>query len=264
VATPFRSLRGLATALTVLLAIIAAVAGVLVPVGLYARGVVHDATIFGRFRVTERVDDALDLVNGFASFYFLLFIAIAVLWMIWMYRAAANVRLFRRARQRFSPGFAIGGWFIPFANLLIPGMQMYDIDKGSGPPAGPGAAPPRGSGRLVLWWVVFVAAELGAGFGQTSVKPGRLYLTSDFDWRNAVFVAAMVAAVVAAALAVLVVRAITAAQHDSWDAMAGPAAPGPFGAPGASAWSTPVPGGTTPPPATPPPPPWPSPPPSDP
>ncbi len=206
--------------MTVLLVLTAIVAAVLVPLSLHERQVVHDATNTGTFRVTTKVDDAIDGVNGAASLYFLLFLAIAVLWMIWMWRAAVNTRLLRRFRPRFGPGFAIGGWFIPVANFLIPGMHMYDIAKGSGPPVRPGERP-KGSALLVVWWVLFVAAWIGSGFGQATVKLGHLYRTSSFDVRNALFVVAMLAALAASVLAIMVVRSITRGQHAAWDAMVG-------------------------------------------
>jgi hypothetical protein len=140
-------------------------------------------------------------------------------------------------------------------------MHMYDIDKGSGPPAGPGERP-RGSGLLVVWWILFVLGWAGSGFGQVTLKRGHRYDVSSFDARNTVFVVGMLAMVAAAILAILVVRSITRAQHAAWDVMAGGASPDPF-APAAAA----VPPASPPPPAAPgpgTPPTWPAPPPSDP
>ena len=221
---PFRSLRGLAVAMTVLLAIDAVVAAILVPLALHERQVAHDATSFGVLFVTDKVRTAVDAVNGVAGIHFLLFLAIAVLWMIWMWRAATNTTLLRRFKPRFASGFAIGGWFIPIAFWIIPGMHMYDIDKGSGPPAGPGERP-RGSGLLVVWWILFVIGWAGSGFGQVTLKQGHRYDASSFDVRNAVFVIAMVAMLAAAVLAILVVRSITRAQHSAWDVIAAAGAP---------------------------------------
>jgi hypothetical protein len=250
---PFRSLRGLAVAMTVLLIVAGVLAAVLVPLSLHEREVVQDASSLGGFVVGGDVRDAIDAVNGVAAFYFLVFLAIAVLWMIWMWRAATNTAVLRRFRPRFANGFAVGGWFIPIAFWIIPGMHMYDIDRGSGPPARPGERPP-GSGLLVVWWVIFVVGWAGSGFGQVTVKNGHRYETSGFEVRNAVFVVAMVAIVAAAILAILVVRSITRAQHDAWDTMVG-SAPGSF-APGAAAWASPgpsVPPTPSPPPSYPPP-----------
>jgi hypothetical protein len=225
--------------MTVLLVVAGVLAAVLVPVALHERRVIEDATSLGGFLVTRDVRDAIDATNGVAGVYFLVFVAIAVLWMIWMWRAATNTALLRRYKPRFANGFAIGGWFIPLANLIIPGMHMYDIQRGSGPPLRPGERAPKGSGLLVVWWIVFVAGWVGSVTGQVTVKNGHRYDASDFATRNAIFVVAMVAIVAAAVLAIIVVRSITRDQHDAWDAMTAgrPADPygvaGPWGPPGA-------------------------------
>jgi hypothetical protein len=210
--------------MTVLLVIDAVVTAILVPLALHERQVAHDATSFGALFVTDKVRDAVDAVNGVAGIHFLVFLTIAVLWMIWMWRAATNTALLRRFKPRFPSGFAIGGWFIPIAFWIIPGMHMYDIDKGSGPPAGPGERP-RGSGLLVVWWILFVIGWAGSGFGQVTLKRGHRYDASSFDVRNTVFVIAMLAMLAAAVLAILVVRSITRAQHSAWDALATGGAP---------------------------------------
>jgi hypothetical protein len=252
--------------MSVLLLIAGLIAAVLVPLALHERQVVHDGSTFGTFFATDRVREAVDAVNGVASFYFLIFLSIAVLWMIWMWRAATNTALLRRYKPRFANGFAIGGWFIPIAFWIIPGMHMYDIDKGSGLPAEPGERP-RGSGLLVLWWVAFVVGWIGSAFGQVTLKRARRYDTSDLDVHVTGFVVGMIAVVIAAVLAIMVLRSITRAQHDAWEAMAGGTVPGPFApAPAPTPWTpaAPVPPPAREPPPTAPPPAWPGAPPSDP
>jgi len=70
-----------------------------------------------------------------------------------------------------------------------------------------------------------------------TLRHGYRYDASSFDVRNAVFVVAMLSTV-AAVLAIPVVRTITRAQHDAWDAMVRGGTPGPYGtAPAAVAWS---------------------------
>jgi hypothetical protein len=221
--------------MTVLLVIAGAIAAVLVPLALHEREVVHESTSFGAIFVGNDVRDAVDVVNGVTGLYFLVFLAIAVLWMIWMYRAARNTALLRRFTPRFGAGFAIGGWFIPIAFWIIPGMHMYDIERGSGPPARPGERP-QGSGRLVLWWVLFVIGWAGSGIGQVTLKREFRYDASSFDIRNAIFIVALLATAAAAVLAIGVVRSITRAQHDAWDVMARGGAPDPY-ATASAAWS---------------------------
>src|SRR4051794_31223462 len=79
--TPFRSLRGLAIATSILLGIAGLLAIVMIPVLLNARSVVHDNASGPAFLATRDVRDALDAVSGVLGFFFLGALAITVLWM---------------------------------------------------------------------------------------------------------------------------------------------------------------------------------------
>ncbi|MBK5288491.1 MAG: DUF4328 domain-containing protein [Acidimicrobiia bacterium] len=208
----FRSLRGLAIAIYVLLPIAGLLALAMIPVAFHARSVVHDHASGNTVLVTQSVKDAGDAVGGVAGFNILVGLAIAVLFIIWMWRAASNLALFGRVRPKFGPGFAIGGWFIPFANFIIPGMQMFDIDKGSGPRLRSGERA-HGSGLVVCWWIVFV---LGRMFGMLApqFELYHLYDVDGFDVLNVLLIIGSAATAVASVAAILVIRKITTAQEE--------------------------------------------------
>jgi hypothetical protein len=244
--TWYRSLRGLAVATNILLGIAGALALVAIPVLANARSVVHDNASSSTFFATRDVRDALAAASGVLGLFFLVSIAIAVLWIIWMWRAATNTGLFGVARQRFSAGFAIGAWFIPLANFVIPGMQMADIWRGS-PTDAPGGT--RRSTALVWWWwITFLLGRITVFAAPGGVRLGRVYRLSDLDTRVALSIIGNVFVAVSAVLAILVVRRITASQEsgaarlsgalglDPFTAMAAPApypATGPYATPGA-------------------------------
>lgn len=239
----FRSLRGLATAMYVLLPLSGLVALAMIPVALHARSVVHDRATFGAVVATREVRDATDAVSGVAGIGLLVSLAITVLFIIWMWRAAKNLPFFGRVRPKFGPGFAIGGWFIPFANFIIPGMQMFDIDKGSGPRLR-GGERPRGSALVVVWWLFFIA---GRAFGllAPTFEPGKAYDVGAFDVQNTLLIVGSAATAIAAVAAILVIRQITTAQEaglaDLGVATATPAAWSPPPMPGAPVASPPIP-----------------------
>jgi hypothetical protein len=224
-ATPFRSLRGLAVATNILLGIAGAVALIAIPVLLNARSVVHDHTSGSTFLATKQVRDALTAVAGLVGLFGLASLAITVLWIIWMWRAASNAQLLARARQRFSPGWAIGGWFIPFANLVIPGLQMADIWRGS---ADPDERVPPSTGLVWTWWIVFIVGRLSLLAAPGGVRLGHLYRVSELDTRVTVSIAGNVLVAVSAVLAILVVRRITAGQEALTARLARPAGVDPF------------------------------------
>jgi hypothetical protein len=209
--TPFRRLRGLAISMYVLLSIAGLLAVIAIPVAINARTVVHDHASNGTVFVDHTVKTATDAVSAVVGFLLLVSLAITVLFIIWMWRAASNLPLFGRVRPKFSPGFAIGGWFIPLANFIIPGMQMFDIDKGSGPRLRSGERP-RGSGLVVVWWITFVLGRLGA-FTAPSFELFHRYEVDGFDVGNVLLVVASALTAIAAVLAILVIRRVTSRQE---------------------------------------------------
>jgi hypothetical protein len=142
--------------------------------------------------------------------------AIAVLFVIWMFRAAKNNEALERRGARFGPGWSIGAWFIPFANLVIPVLIVQDLWRGSS------ADHPRGDPRwrrapasalVGWWWAAWVAsivrfAYSGSGFHSS----GSL---DDIETSNTVALIGVCLLAVAAVLALSVVRALSRRQLDT-------------------------------------------------
>ena len=90
-----------------------------------------------------------------------LMIAVFVLTIIWQWRLAKNHQLLGRPDTAFGPGWAIGAWFIPLANFVIPILQLRDLWKGSAPglPRGSPVWKRQSTGALLwVWWGLFVAS----------------------------------------------------------------------------------------------------------
>lgn len=83
---------------------------------------------------------------------FFIMITAAVLLIVWLYRARVNLDKLGTAEGAMAPGWAIGGWFIPFANLVIPFRVMAAVARGSLPPSG------RLTALLWGWWLTYLAA----------------------------------------------------------------------------------------------------------
>ena len=54
-----------------------------------------------------------------------------VLFLVWLARARRNLLEFRGEERKFTPGWTIGAWLIPIANLVLPGLVTADIAEGS-------------------------------------------------------------------------------------------------------------------------------------
>jgi hypothetical protein len=114
-------------------------------------------------------------------------IGLATMWMwvsgilliVWFFQAYRSAESHGATRRRWSAGWTIGAWFIPFANLVIPKLVMNEVDRMSNPLAG---EPPiderwKPMPRMVvsdLWWILFLmgTALWWVGFVAYSSEPG--------------------------------------------------------------------------------------------
>jgi ABC-type Fe3+ transport system permease subunit len=214
-----KRVNGLSTWLVVLTAIVGVVG---VVTTLLSRLAVDEAR---DFLAGRNGDNEAFLENEFVEAYApsLLFglvqgaamIAIAVLTMIWMYRLAANHRALQR-NGTWSPGWAIGGWFLPPGFLyIIPYLMFRELWKASDPtvPAGDQRwKQNRVSIVVTVWWVLYgllpipVAIAQGVSdFSARTFSGDNDVLAEDVAERFTIsLVTALVSAAAAAAYIVLV------------------------------------------------------------
>jgi hypothetical protein len=209
----WRSLLGLTKALSVLFVVAAATSAFGVAAVIRQLLVLGDmdGTFVGFDRI-HRVHDAEDLVTAASITCVVTTIVIAVLFIVWMWRAAKNNEALGRDHPRLGSGWAIGGWFIPLANLVIPVLVMQDLWRGST------AEIPRGdmrwritnrSARVGWWWAALVVSTPRSSFGGDSKAASEL---DDLRTTASIKLVCMLAGVAAAVLAILVVRMLVARQ----------------------------------------------------
>jgi hypothetical protein len=108
----------------------------------------------------------------------LLFIGTAVAFLIWFHRAHKNLPVLGSRELLYTPGWAVGGFFVPFLNLVRPFQVMREVWHGSNPArlepdtaAGlPAIGGHLGTPSLVGWWW---ALFLVSGFvGNIAVRIG--------------------------------------------------------------------------------------------
>lgn len=152
--SPPQPLAGLAMATNILLGIGALVAAYSAYAFLHRASVLGDIQD-GDFRAFLDADSADDPVKAAMVLSVLSGLAIAVLYMIWSHRARTNIEAWQGPRPQLSKGWAIGAWFIPLANLVMPSLVAKDTWKGSDPHVG---GRPAGQGLLWSWWGTFVGS----------------------------------------------------------------------------------------------------------
>jgi hypothetical protein len=74
----------------------------------------------------------------------------------WIYRASANLWARKIPDMSFSPGGAIGFYFVPILSLFLPYLAMKEICRKSADIALP--SPQPAAWVLGLWWFLFVAS----------------------------------------------------------------------------------------------------------
>jgi hypothetical protein len=86
------------------------------------------------------------------------FLVVLVLFCIWTYRANHNARQLGAPDMQFTPGWAVGWYFIPIANLWKPYQAMCEIWQASANPAH-WQQQPRGP-ILPLWWTLLLLSNV--------------------------------------------------------------------------------------------------------
>lgn len=136
---------------------------------------------------------------GMVGLSYLVMLAAAVVFVVWMYRYWGQLRAVRGSASRHGRGWTIGGWVIPVANLWIPKQMMDDYWRHSGTSAPRGLKEPV-SPLLHLWWAAWL---VGAVLQQVSgaMDPGDesswhtfyvVTVVSDAIWAMAALLAAVI------------------------------------------------------------------------
>ena len=205
-----KAIRGLATALSVLLSI-TAVAALVLAGALFNRASVLEDPFGASFDELQGADDG---AAAGAGFFLLSFVATGILWIVWQYRHAKNARALGQT-DGLAPGWAIGGWFIPLANWILPGLQLKQAAEASDP-TGARKAPPI----VIVWWILWAIGGF-ASFSTRNSGNEEIASVDDIEsFRTGDQLAAvgMLVVIAAALVAVVMVRSLSQRQHQAFAA----------------------------------------------
>jgi Ca2+/Na+ antiporter len=87
-------------------------------------------------------------VNVADNLRVVLFLSTIVLFLFWIYRANRNARTLGAREMRYTPGWSVGWFFVPFANLVMPYKVLREIWSASSDPGNANAKP---SSAIVGW-----------------------------------------------------------------------------------------------------------------
>lgn len=159
VLSPYGSARGRGRVLVALLAACAALA--LVAIFSDALSIAAFDRAIGGETMSEAEAARIDLRQSvLALIQLAAFIATAVFFILFLHRAHKNLTVLGARGMKYSPGWAVGGWFVPFLNLVRPFQVTREIWQASDPTP---EIDWRGSpvpAIVGLWWGAYIAESL--------------------------------------------------------------------------------------------------------
>ncbi|MFF3209608.1 DUF4328 domain-containing protein [Streptomyces sp. NPDC002886] len=197
--------------MTLLLSLVGVLGLVLSGAELFRAGLQDDLTSGPSMGTSERLGglDALTIPLGLLDV--VLYLATAVVFIVWFHRVRSNGQVFRPDGFTQSAGWAIGGWFVPLANLFFPYRTARETWNASTQYAPDGTYRQVSGAPVVAWWLAFVVSTV------LDRVSSRQYLAAETHeaLRDASSFAAVaeLSTTVAAVLAVLFVRKLTAMQR---------------------------------------------------
>ncbi len=107
---------------------------------------------FDQLEMSDPLQAAVGLLQS------MLQVTTGVVFLRWVFRSYKNIQGFGTSGLRFSPGWAVGYYFIPFLSLIRPLQVMSEIWRAS---ENPSDWSKRHSSRLVtVWWILFLTYSI--------------------------------------------------------------------------------------------------------
>jgi hypothetical protein len=214
---PFQSGRSRAQITVVLLAIGMAVDLIAIVSSLFQASLLSNAAAgLGITDADATANDNRQQLIGIIQL--LVLFATAVCFLMWFHRAHKNLPALGAGNLEYSPGWAVGGFFVPFLNLVRPFQVMREIWKASDPEVD--LSVPHSwlyvatSPIIGFWW----AAWLIAGFlGQIAFRLSINNTSIDeMVMLTYLTIASDAVSIIAAAFAIVLVRSIDERQEQKF------------------------------------------------
>lgn len=143
------------------------------------------------------------------------YIFTVIFFLIWLNRAHKNLGALQATHTEFTSGWAVGWWFVPFANLVKPFQVVREVWWESNPEFDDGptfltaslhAAPTF----MTLWWAFWIISNIASNITSRVFDPEDM---STVAISGFLFIGSGTLTVIAAVFAIQVVRDITQRQE---------------------------------------------------
>lgn len=131
-----------------------------------------EAGLLSRMEAEQTISEAEVAANDHrqvmvGALFLLVFLSTMVLFFMWIHRVHRNLGALGARSLRFSPGWAVGWFFVPVINLFRPHQVVKEIWEESDPQRGTGSA------LIGWWWIFWVLSAL------TSNRATSMYLFAE-------------------------------------------------------------------------------------
>ena len=204
----FRPARTLGTPLVVLLGLDVVLAALMVVLRLSEIGLLQR---IGRGELVSAEEAARsdDRVAAVAIAGLVALLVTGIVWVVWQHRSQANLHAARLRQLDYTPGWVVGWWLIPFANLVKPFQTVRELWKASSGADSWWLGP---TWPLIGWWWAAWIVALVLGRVATAVFNGAATVDTliSGSW---FYLAYEVIVIIAAVLAITIVRAVIERQE---------------------------------------------------
>ncbi|PYT00103.1 MAG: hypothetical protein DMF63_09045 [Acidobacteria bacterium] len=151
--------------------------------------------------------------------FLLTFVALilsGILFLIWLYRAHSNLESLQGRNLEFTPGWAVGYWFVPFVNLYKPFQVVREVWWESNPEIDEEHSFLSESLRTAptymgIWWAMWIISNIADNVASRVYDPDTM---DNIEISGIVFIVSSVISIAAALLAMKVVWDITKRQTE--------------------------------------------------
>jgi Flp pilus assembly pilin Flp len=165
------------------------------------------------------------LAFGLGVLTFLIFLTTVVFFLMWLYRCCKNLPAFGTPPSTitYTPGWAVGSFFIPFANLVIPYRAIKELWQKSVPASSSFLGETSLPAWFPLWWTFWLLSNVA----------NNIYFRVAFNENVSHYVVAGIGVasdaltVIAAILAVVIVGEIDKRQEAASNSLSLPQFPSP-------------------------------------
>jgi hypothetical protein len=204
----FRSARKLGTVLVSVLALNLVLAAVMVVLRISEIGLLQRIGR-GELVSVEEANRSDGRVAAVAIAGLVVLLITGILWLVWQHRSQANLHAARLREIEYTPGWSVGWWLIPFANLGKPFQTVRELWKAS---SGDDSWRQNKTWSLIGWWWAAWIAALVLGRVATAVFNGAASLDTLIS-SSRLYLAYEVLVIIGAILAIAIVRAVVGRQE---------------------------------------------------